>query len=60
MPAIDLLGLCIIRTFNKVHILADRKISAEEIARTVEKTSFTVKAYLSRDGEFKGSDSNTK
>ena len=31
-----------IRAFNKVRMLADRK-SAEEIARTIEKTPFIVK-----------------
>jgi len=36
-----------IRAFNKVRMLADRNMSVEEIARTLEMSSFTVKEYLS-------------
>ncbi|RJS73576.1 DUF1670 domain-containing protein [Methanophagales archaeon] len=43
-----------IRAFNKVHMLADRNMSAEEIARTLEMSSFTVKEYLNIYLEFKG------
>jgi len=41
-------------------MLADRNMSAEEIARTLEMSSFTVKEYLNIYSEFKGSDGNAK
>jgi len=47
-----------IRAFNKVRMLADRNMSVEEIARTLEMSSFTVKEYLNIYSEFKGGDSN--
>ena len=43
-----------IRAFNKVRMLADRNMSVEEIARTLEMSSFTVKEYLNIYSEFKG------
>lgn len=49
-----------IRAFNKVRMLADRGMSAEEIARTLEMSSFTVKEYLNIYKEFNGGDSNAK
>jgi len=49
-----------IRAFNKVRMLADRNMSVEEIARTFEMSSFTVKEYLNIYSEFKGGDSNAK
>ena len=49
-----------IRAFNKVRMLADRNMSVEEIARTLEMSSFTVKEYLNIYSEFKGGDSNAK
>jgi len=45
-----------IRAFNKVRMLADRNMSVEEIARTLEMSSFTVKEYLNIYSEFKGGD----
>ncbi|MHC1567555.1 MAG: hypothetical protein ACXQTD_07590, partial [Candidatus Syntropharchaeia archaeon] len=38
----------------KVRMLADRNMSVEEIARTLEMSSFTVKEYLNIYSEFKG------
>lgn len=49
-----------IRAFNKVRMLADRKMSAEDIARTLEMSSFTVKEYLNIYKEFNGGDDNAK
>jgi len=49
-----------IRAFNKVRMLADRNMSVEEIARTLEMSSFTVKEYLNIYSEFKGGDGNAK
>ena len=49
-----------IRAFNKVRMLADRNMSVEEIARTLEMSSFTVKEYLNIYSEFKEGDSNAK
>ncbi|MHC1569331.1 MAG: DUF1670 domain-containing protein [Candidatus Syntropharchaeia archaeon] len=49
-----------IRAFNKVRMLADRKMSAEDIARTLEMSSFTVREYLNIYDEFKGGDANAK
>ena len=43
-----------IRAFNKVRMLADRNMSVEEIARTLEMSSFTVKEYLNTYSEFRG------
>ena len=47
-----------IRAFNKVRMLADRKMSAEEIAITLEMSSFLVREYLDIYDEFKGGASN--
>jgi len=49
-----------IRAFNKVRMLADRNMSVEEIARTLEMSSFTVKEYLNIYSEFKEGDGNAK
>jgi len=47
-----------IRAFNRVRMLADRKMSAEEIAITLEMSSFLVREYLDIYDEFKGGASN--
>jgi DNA-binding CsgD family transcriptional regulator len=49
-----------IRAFNKVRMLADRKMNAEEIARTLEMSSFLVREYLDIYEEFKGGEGNAK
>ncbi|RJS69413.1 DUF1670 domain-containing protein, partial [Methanophagales archaeon] len=49
-----------IRAFNKVRMLADRNMSVEEIARTLEMSSFTVKEYLNIYSEFKEGDGSAK
>ena len=49
-----------IRAFNKVRMLADRNMSAEEIARTLEMSSFLVREYLNIYEEFKGGVGNAK
>ena len=49
-----------IRAFNKVRMLADRKMSAEDIARTLEMSSFTIREYLNIYDEFKGGVANAK
>ncbi len=49
-----------IKAFNKVRMLADRNMNAEEVARTLEMSSFTVKEYLSIYTEFKGGDDIAK
>ena len=43
-----------------VKMLADRNMSAEDIARTLEMSSFTVKEYLNIYTEFKRGDGNAK
>jgi DNA-binding CsgD family transcriptional regulator len=49
-----------IRAFNKVRMLADRKLNADEIARTLEMSSFLVREYLDIYEEFKGGEGNAK
>ena len=49
-----------IRAFNKVRMLADRNMNAEDIARTLEMSSFTVKEYPSIYKEFNGGEGIAK
>jgi predicted transcriptional regulator len=49
-----------IRAFNKVSMLADREMSADDVARTLEMSSFLVREYLDIYTEFNGGDGDAK